>query len=517
VLSDPDIGAFETTHLVNEPHYLVRQAIEDFADQSLPSDLLLLYFSGHGIKDEGGNLYLAASDTRRDRPRSTGVEAGFVDGVLRHARARRQVLVLDCCFSGAFPVGMASKSDGTVVVSEHLNSRGRVVLASSNSIQYSFEGSELVDSNPVGSVFTQALVSGLRSGDADLNSDGEIDIDELYEYIYDQVAEVTPDQTPQKTAERIQGEILIARNPFLRSAGAVASARAQEARAELLSQQLKEAMIARSSTLPEARHAAVLAMSRIAVSASESAPELKTEIAAALGPLTLDADPHVALAAQTELDRLVTKEARPPQLSTAEPVPPRGRPETLRPLMGWALAAILAVTASMLGVVILTDGDQPNEVGGISVTPGTDDPAPTLGTPQSTLPAPVVETIDVPPDGAWPGQANWIDTGITLEVGERIEIDAEGEATHDGGASWSGPNGDTNGDVRFNLAEFPLDNHNALVGRIGGDGVPFLIGEHASFAVDNAGTLYLGVNDQGVENNGGQYVASIAVTPVPTG
>jgi hypothetical protein len=186
--------------------------------------------------------------------------------------------------------------------------------------------------------------------------------------------------------------------------------------------------------------------------------------------------------------------------------------------MGWALAAILAVTASVLGVLILTDGDQPNEVGGITVTPGTDDPTPTLGTTPPTLPAPLVETVDVPPDGAWPGQANWIDTGIRLEVGELIEIDAEGEATHDGGASWSGPAGDTNDDKRqYNLAEFPLDNHNALVGRIGGDGIPFLIGEHASFAVDNAGTLYLGVNDQGVENNAGQYVVTIAVTPAATG
>ena len=221
------IGAFETTHLINKPHFVVRQGIEDFVEDSLPSDLLLVYFSGHGVKDESGNLFLAATDTRRDRPRSSGVEAGFVDAVLRQARARRQVLILDCCFSGAFPVGMASKSDGKVVVADHLESRGRVVLASSNSIQYSFEGNELVDSQPVGSVFTQALVSGLQSGDADLDGNGEVDIDELYEYIYEQVAQVTPNQTPQKTAERIQGEILIAKNPFRKSPGAAASARAR--------------------------------------------------------------------------------------------------------------------------------------------------------------------------------------------------------------------------------------------------------------------------------------------------
>lgn len=509
VLGDPDIGAFETTHLINKPHYTVRQAIEDFADDSLPSDLLLVYFSGHGVKDEGGNLFLAASDTRRARPRSTGVEAGFVDAVLRQARARRQVLILDCCFSGAFPVGMASKSDGTVVVADHLNSRGRVVLASSNSLQYSFEGNELVDSRPVGSVFTQALVSGLQSGDADLDGNGEIDVDELYEYIYEQVAQVTPDQTPQKTAERIQGEILIARNPFRKSASAVASARAQEARAELLRLQLTDAMAARSSSLPEARLAAVLAMSRIAWSAADVDPETTTEIAAALGSLTLDADPEVARAAQTELDRLVTKGPEPGSSSDqSEPPPPE--PERQRTWLGWAVAGVLAVAAVVLGVALLTDRPGPEEIAGASVTASVPDTNPATVPTTVTVPAPVL--VEVPPNEIWQPRQPWIDTGITLASGDQVLIEAEGEASHDG-ADLFGPDGDPRPERRGpNLPELAEENHNALVGRIGGGGSPFVVGERYSFTADASGALFLGVNDQGPENNTGKYLVHITIT-----
>ncbi|MGH8873084.1 MAG: hypothetical protein ACRDWS_14060, partial [Acidimicrobiia bacterium] len=286
------------------------------------------------------------------------------------------------------------------------------------------------------------------------------------------------------------------------------SARAQEARAELLRQQLNEAMAARSSLLPEARHAAVMAMSRIAVSATEVDPGIATEIAAALGSLTLDADPRVAQAAQTELERLVTGPGPSPVVAES---PPR-KSQARRIWLGWAVAGILAVTATVLSVMLLADRFQPDEVGGITVTSAANAATSTAVTRSSTLPAPLVHSVEVPPDGVWPGQVNWIDTGIRLERGDLVEIVAVGEATHEG-TVWSGPDGDPEpGRRRFNLPELPTDNHNAMVGRVG-DGDPFLVGDSLTFTADADGVFYLGVNDQGVENNTGQYVASITVTP----
>ena len=54
VLKDPAVGGFEVQTLLNKPWYEVNPAIETFFADRSPEDLLLLYFSGHGVKDEWG-------------------------------------------------------------------------------------------------------------------------------------------------------------------------------------------------------------------------------------------------------------------------------------------------------------------------------------------------------------------------------------------------------------------------------------------------------------------------------
>ena len=61
------------------------------------------------------------------------------------------------------------------------------------------------------SVFTSALVQGLATGEADRDQDGLIGLDELYEYVYDQVRAATPNQTPGKWTFGMEGGLYIAR------------------------------------------------------------------------------------------------------------------------------------------------------------------------------------------------------------------------------------------------------------------------------------------------------------------
>ena len=178
-----------------------------FADRKR-NDLLLLYFSGHGIKDDDGRLYLATADTRRRLLRATAVPATFVNETMTASRSRRQVLILDCCHSGAFA---RTKADRVMGIQERLGGRGRVVLTSSDAVQYSFEGDEVAGEG-VRSVFTRVLVQGLETGDADRDRDGYVSLDELYEYVYDRVVDETPKQRPQMFAT-VEGKIVIARNP----------------------------------------------------------------------------------------------------------------------------------------------------------------------------------------------------------------------------------------------------------------------------------------------------------------
>jgi len=89
---------------------------------------------------------------------------------------------------------------------------GRVVLTATDSTQYAWEGDK-VTGKADKSVFTHYLVEGLRTGDADVAGDGEITVDELYDYVYGKVVNLTPRQTPSKWSYKQQGEIVIAKNP----------------------------------------------------------------------------------------------------------------------------------------------------------------------------------------------------------------------------------------------------------------------------------------------------------------
>ncbi len=212
VLKDPVIGGFDVKVLLNKPSYEVKLAIDTFFNERGRDELLMLYFTGHGIKDEDGKLYFSTRDTKRKLVRATAVEANFVNDVMQRSRSRRQVLLLDCCYSGAFARGMVGKSDRAIGTGERFEGSGRVVLTASDAMQYSFEGKQ-VEGKGVPSVFTSSLVHGLKSGEADLDSDGKISLDELYDYVHDRVIDKTPEQRPGKWNFGVQGQIVIARNP----------------------------------------------------------------------------------------------------------------------------------------------------------------------------------------------------------------------------------------------------------------------------------------------------------------
>jgi hypothetical protein len=53
--------------------------------------------------------------------------------------ARRIVLLLDCCFSGAFTKGMRTCAGGQVDVLERFTGRGRAVITATNAMEYAFE------------------------------------------------------------------------------------------------------------------------------------------------------------------------------------------------------------------------------------------------------------------------------------------------------------------------------------------------------------------------------------------
>src|SRR5919108_4766522 len=64
VLRAAEIGGFDDVEvLINKSVLEVRRAVARFFTARKPDDLLVLYFSGHGVRDDRGLLYLAVHDT----------------------------------------------------------------------------------------------------------------------------------------------------------------------------------------------------------------------------------------------------------------------------------------------------------------------------------------------------------------------------------------------------------------------------------------------------------------------
>src|SRR6266498_321049 len=209
VLKNKDICAFDDVSiLLNQPEPVVRGVIDEFFDQNRPDDLLVLYFSGHGVRDELGALYLAVKNTNRFRLRSTALKSDFIREAMDQSRSKRQVLILDCCNSGAVAQGTKAAtgvSIGTATAFEA--GYGRIILTASDATQFAWEGDKVIGKTD-NSLFTHFLVKGLE-GDADLDGDGRITVDEVYDYAYEKVRLATPKQTPSKFSSKQQGEIVL--------------------------------------------------------------------------------------------------------------------------------------------------------------------------------------------------------------------------------------------------------------------------------------------------------------------
>ena len=132
VLVDERICGFPKDNVclqVNQTEKSIRIAIEEFFKDRHPKDLLFFYFAGHGLVDDRRRLMLAVNETDPDY-RSSGIEARWLREEMENSRSRRQVVVLDCCNSGAFG-NTRDVMGSTMGTEESLQGEGRIVLAAS--------------------------------------------------------------------------------------------------------------------------------------------------------------------------------------------------------------------------------------------------------------------------------------------------------------------------------------------------------------------------------------------------
>ncbi|MFM6320804.1 MAG: caspase, EACC1-associated type [Microcystis panniformis] len=213
VLEHPDMGAFDQVTVLSNPDKgSMEKAVEVLFANRQRDDLVLLYFSGHGLKDQKARFFLSTRDTGRDQNgdfrRATALAASKLQEYITDSRSQRQIIILDCCFSGALVQGMPIK--GELNIQEELGGKGRAILTSSSPIEYSFESED----NDL-SIYTKYLVEGIETGAADKDGDQLISVNELHEYASERVKEAAPAMTP-KFYLSLEGDdtIYLAKSPL---------------------------------------------------------------------------------------------------------------------------------------------------------------------------------------------------------------------------------------------------------------------------------------------------------------
>ncbi|ELS02079.1 WD40 repeat-containing protein [Xenococcus sp. PCC 7305] len=166
----------------------VRTSLKEIVTSARSGDTILFYFSGHGILDAASQkVYLCLADTQKKQLTNTGLSLNEILRLLGNCQADQQLIWLDACHSG----GMSLRRTTNITLPNPTSqlvkvlrrkaekSQGFYALLSCDHSQQSWEFPELGHG-----VFTYYLMRGLR-GEA-VDSQGIIDADTLYQYVYHQ-------------------------------------------------------------------------------------------------------------------------------------------------------------------------------------------------------------------------------------------------------------------------------------------------------------------------------------------
>ncbi|WP_435823416.1 caspase, EACC1-associated type [Kitasatospora aureofaciens] len=193
-LTDEQVGLFrgeDIQRMFDKGIQEIREQVDEFFSSATREDVLLLYYSGHGQTDERGTLYLCAKDTSTNRLRATALSAIEINNMIDGSPAGTTIVILDCCYSGAFKGAANVPAAG----------RGRYVLTSSRSTQLTLAATSPGQPSP----FTGALVRALRQ----TGPTGHLTIVELYRQVHRWMTEGSV-ITPQLRIAG-EGDVIIAR------------------------------------------------------------------------------------------------------------------------------------------------------------------------------------------------------------------------------------------------------------------------------------------------------------------
>lgn len=193
----------QITTLINPDLQELRHAIVVMTYRCRRGDVCLIYYTGCGVMDTTGTLYLPARDTRLEAIATTAVSSDYIRQVLPSTKDNLQrVMILDCLW-GALPpqldqsqmeqsqtidpepVRAADQTAGPEIRQE-TSSDLQARLADCNCTLLTAMGS-VTNPWPITdrglSLYTQALIEGMTTGLADVDADGSVSSRDLQTYL----------------------------------------------------------------------------------------------------------------------------------------------------------------------------------------------------------------------------------------------------------------------------------------------------------------------------------------------
>jgi len=189
----------------------MRDTIYDFFDNTntKADDTLLFYYSGHGVPDTDGDVYLATSEIDPDSPYRRGFSFNELTKMMNNSSSTKVVAILDCCYSGAAKIAKgvgkggedAAAKIGRAAIddkSTNLNkNKGICLLAASQAAQ---EAYSLKEGNY--SIFTHYLLEGLKGDEEAVDAYGNVTAETLGKFVHRSIVNLPPDKRPKQTPIR---------------------------------------------------------------------------------------------------------------------------------------------------------------------------------------------------------------------------------------------------------------------------------------------------------------------------
>jgi WD40 repeat protein len=235
-LYEKQVGKFGTVKamtIMNEEATAEKiKAGKIFLKQARVDDEVILFVAGHGLLDSNLDFYFATTDVDFNNPSVRGLKYDEMEGLLDEVAARKKLMLIDACHSGEIDKEAVTVSDQPVASSANTGVKSRgfknltnndlgsndvfelmrmmfadlrkgsgaMVISSASGVEFAFENDVWKNG-----VFTYSLLEGLKTGNANLNKDSDVQVSELRDYVIKRVGELTNGkQTPTSRRENLE-------------------------------------------------------------------------------------------------------------------------------------------------------------------------------------------------------------------------------------------------------------------------------------------------------------------------